>query len=53
MIVDGGNFNWANGKFPQFTEPSEGYRGLKFWETFGDGNPARTAKHSFYYQGES
>ena len=39
IIVDGGNFNWANGKFPQFTEPSEGYHGLKFWETFGEGNP--------------
>ncbi len=39
VIVDGGNFNWANGKFPQFTEPSEGYHGLKFWETFGEGNP--------------
>jgi len=39
VIVDGGNFNWANGKFPQFTEPSEGYHGLKFWEVFGEGNP--------------
>jgi len=39
IIVDGGNFNWSNGKFPQFTEPSEGYHGLKFWETFGEGNP--------------
>lgn len=39
VIVDGGNFNWGNGKFPQFTEPSEGYHGLKFWETFGEGNP--------------
>ncbi len=39
LIVDGGNFNWGNGKFPQFTEPSEGYHGLKFWETFGEGNP--------------
>jgi O-acetylhomoserine (thiol)-lyase len=36
IIVDGGNFNWDNGKFPQFTEPSEGYHGLKFWETFGN-----------------
>ncbi|MCK5468421.1 MAG: aminotransferase class I/II-fold pyridoxal phosphate-dependent enzyme, partial [Cyclobacteriaceae bacterium] len=27
IIVDGGNFNWGNGKFPQFTEPSEGYHG--------------------------
>jgi O-acetylhomoserine (thiol)-lyase len=39
IIVDGGNFNWANGKFPQFTEPSEGYHGLKFWDVFGEGNP--------------
>ena len=39
MIVDAGNYNWANGKFPQFTEPSEGYHGLKFWEVFGEGNP--------------
>ena len=39
VIVDSGNFNWGNGKFPQFTEPSEGYHGLKFWETFGEGNP--------------
>src|SRR6188472_149938 len=39
VIVDGGNFNWANGKFPQFTEPSEGYHGLKFWDVFGEGNP--------------
>lgn len=37
VIVDGGNFNWGNGKFPQFTEPSEGYHGLKFWEVFGEG----------------
>ncbi len=39
VIIDGGNFNWANGKFPQFTEPSEGYHGLKFWDVFGEGNP--------------
>lgn len=39
VIVDGGNFNWGNGKFPQFTEPSEGYHGLKFWEVFGTGGP--------------
>jgi len=38
VIVDAGNFNWANGKFPQFTEPSEGYHGLKFWDVFGEGN---------------
>jgi O-acetylhomoserine/O-acetylserine sulfhydrylase len=39
VIVDAGNFNWANGKFPQFTEPSEGYHGLKFWEVFGPSCP--------------
>ncbi len=39
VIVDGGNYNWGNGKFTQFTEPSEGYHGLKFWDTFGEGNP--------------
>jgi O-acetylhomoserine (thiol)-lyase len=39
IIVDGGNYNWGNGKFTQFTEPSEGYHGLKFWDVFGEGNP--------------
>lgn len=39
VIVDGGNYNWGNGKFPQFSEPSEGYHGLNFWQVFGEGNP--------------
>jgi O-acetylhomoserine/O-acetylserine sulfhydrylase len=39
VIIDGGNFNWGNGKFPQFSEPSEGYHGLKFWDVFGEANP--------------
>jgi len=39
VIVDGGNYNWGNGKFPQFSEPSPGYHGLKFWDVFGEGNP--------------
>lgn len=39
VIVDAGNFNWANGKFPQFTEPSEGYHGLIFWDVFGTPGP--------------
>ena len=39
VIVDGGNYNWGNGKYPQFTEPSEGYHGLVFWDVFGEGNP--------------
>src|SRR5580698_3946181 len=32
VVIDGGNYRWNNGKFPQFTEPSEGYHGLKFWD---------------------
>lgn len=39
VIVDAGNFNWGNGKYPLFSEPSPGYHGLKFWEVFGDEGP--------------
>ncbi|MBN3582072.1 O-acetylhomoserine aminocarboxypropyltransferase/cysteine synthase [Algoriphagus aestuarii] len=39
IIIDAGNFNWGNGKYPQFSEPSEGYHGLNFWEVFGENNP--------------
>lgn len=39
VIVDGGNYNWGNGKFRQFTEPSEGYHGLIFNDVFGQGSP--------------
>ncbi|WP_159788475.1 O-acetylhomoserine aminocarboxypropyltransferase/cysteine synthase family protein [Sodalinema gerasimenkoae] len=39
VIVDSGNFNWGNGKFPMFTEPSEGYHGLNFQEVFGPDGP--------------
>ncbi len=35
VIVDAGTFPWNNGKFPSFTEPSPGYHGMNFWETFG------------------
>jgi O-acetylhomoserine (thiol)-lyase len=38
VIVDSGKFNWANGNFPVFTEPSPGYHGLKFWDAFGSGS---------------
>jgi O-acetylhomoserine/O-acetylserine sulfhydrylase len=38
-IVDGGTYNWGNGKFPQFTEPSEGYHGLVFNDVFGVNGP--------------
>ncbi|MBP6901170.1 MAG: O-acetylhomoserine aminocarboxypropyltransferase/cysteine synthase [Burkholderiaceae bacterium] len=36
VVVDGGRFPWDNGKFPGMTEPSPGYHGVKFYETFGD-----------------
>ncbi|MBU0558170.1 MAG: O-acetylhomoserine aminocarboxypropyltransferase/cysteine synthase [Bacteroidetes bacterium] len=39
VIIDSGNFNWANGNFPLFTEPSPGYHGIKFWEQFGGSSP--------------
>lgn len=37
IVVDAGKFDWGKDakRFPQFNEPSEGYHGLKFWETFG------------------
>lgn len=38
VIVDSGNFDWGNGKFPLFTEPSPGYHGLNFNEVFGKGS---------------
>lgn len=39
IIVDAGNFNWGNGKFPYFTEPDEAYHAMKFWDIFGSGGP--------------
>jgi len=39
VIVDGGNYNWSNGKYPQFSEPSEGYQGLVFGDVFGADGP--------------
>jgi O-acetylhomoserine (thiol)-lyase len=39
IIVDSGKFNWGNGKFPAFTEPSDSYHGLVFWDVFGFGGP--------------
>jgi len=35
VIVDAGNFDWSNGKFPEFTEPSAGYHGLVYYEALG------------------
>lgn len=39
IVVDAGNFNWGNGKFPLFTDPAPGYHGLNFWEVFGSNGP--------------
>jgi O-acetylhomoserine/O-acetylserine sulfhydrylase len=39
VIVDAGNYNWGNGKFPGFTEPSPGYHGLKYWDVFNFDSP--------------
>lgn len=34
-IIDAGTFDWANGKFPEFTQPSDGYHGLVYHEALG------------------
>ncbi|MDR3338770.1 MAG: O-acetylhomoserine aminocarboxypropyltransferase/cysteine synthase [Candidatus Symbiothrix sp.] len=39
VIVDSGTFNWGNGKFPAFTNPSDSYHGLVFWDVFGANGP--------------
>jgi O-acetylhomoserine (thiol)-lyase len=36
VVVESGRFPWDNGNFPQMTEPSRGYHGVRFYETFGD-----------------
>jgi O-acetylhomoserine (thiol)-lyase len=36
VIVDGGKFDWGNGKFPTISEPNPSYHGVRMWETFGD-----------------
>jgi len=35
-VVDGGNFPWNNGKFPEFTEPDPSYHGIRFWDVLGN-----------------
>ena len=38
IVIDGGHFDWSkSGKFPGFTEPADGYHGMRFWETYGLG----------------
>jgi len=53
LIVDGGNFNWANGKFPDFTTPDPAYSGFVFWDKWGNypgvGNIAYIIKARLHY----
>jgi len=53
LIVDGGNFNWANGKFPDFTTPDPAYSGFVFWDKWGNypgaGNIAYIIKVRLHY----
>lgn len=39
IVIDGGNFDWSNGKFPQLSQPYEGYHGLVFTDVFGVDSP--------------
>ncbi|MFM7208374.1 MAG: O-acetylhomoserine aminocarboxypropyltransferase/cysteine synthase family protein [Verrucomicrobiota bacterium] len=47
IVVDGGNFDWGNGKFPGFTEPDPSYHGLQHWEAFKAFPPAGGANVAF------
>lgn len=53
LIVDGGNFNWANGKFPDFTTPDPAYSGFVHWDKWGNypgaGNIAYIIKVRLHY----
>ena len=42
-IVEKGTFNWAGGKFPEFTEPDPTYHGIRYWDTFGANGSGGTA----------
>ncbi|MBX2953661.1 MAG: O-acetylhomoserine aminocarboxypropyltransferase/cysteine synthase [Leadbetterella sp.] len=39
VIIDGGNYNWGNGKYPQFSTPSPSYHGLVYKDVFGVDGP--------------
>ncbi len=49
-IVDGGNFDWGNGRFPGFTEPDPSYHGLRHWEAFKAFGPAGGANIAFAFK---
>jgi len=47
MVVDGGNFNWGNGRFPGFTQPDASYHGLVHWDAFKSFPPAGGANVAY------
>lgn len=47
MVIDGGNFDWGNGKFPGFTEPDDSYHGLVHWDVFQSFPPAGGANVAY------
>ena len=50
-IVDSGRFNWANGRFPEFTEPDPSYHGLVFWDLFGTARAGGGARRRVHHEG--
>ena len=47
MVIDAGNFDWGNGKYPGFTEPDESYHGLVHWDAFKEFAPAGGANMAY------
>ncbi len=47
IVVDGGNFDWGNGKFPEFTSPDPSYHGLVHWDAFKAFPPAGGANIAY------
>lgn len=52
VVVDGGNFDWGNGKYPAIDGPSESYHGLNIWEAFGAGSPFGNIAFAIRTRGE-
>ena len=50
IVVDGGNFNWGNGRFPGFTTPDPSYHGLVHWEAFKSFPPAGGANVAYIFK---
>lgn len=50
MVVDGGNFDWGNGKFPGFTQPDPSYHGLVHWDAFKSFPPAGGANVAYIFK---